>query len=67
MKDVPPSTDDRRPKGAADEARSRHAANFATHGLLKAKLIDDLDLDQALRITAEELLVRLVMDNRPSA
>jgi hypothetical protein len=48
-----------------DAIWSRSVANLAVAALLNAKLIKSEDLDRGAAIVAEEILVRLALQDRP--
>lgn len=49
---------------AADAAWSRKVAVLAVDSLVEAKIVARVDFDRAVDIVAEEILVRLTMDDR---
>jgi len=50
-----------------DKAWSQHIASLSVHTLVQAGIVAKTDLDRALEIVAEEVLVRLSFEDRPNA
>lgn len=54
-------------QGKIDEAWSRSVAALAVHGLTAANIVHEADAERAVAIVAEEILVRLCLQDRPDA
>jgi len=52
-------------QGEIDTAWSRSVAELAVGTLMIAKIVGREDLDRAVAIVAEEILVRLALEDRP--
>ena len=52
-------------QGEIDTDWSNSVAELAVAGLIRAKLVADTDYARALAIVAEEILVRLCLEDRP--
>jgi hypothetical protein len=50
-----------------DKAWSRSIASLAVHGLSVARIVAEADIERAVEIVAEEILVRLALEDRPDA
>ena len=54
-------------QGEIDRAWSDAVANLAVSGLMAAKLLPPTEQERAIAIVAEEILVRLALEDRPDA
>jgi hypothetical protein len=54
-------------QGEIDSAWSRHIAILAGDPLVRAKIVAGADLDRAIEIVAEEIGVRLSLEDRPNS
>jgi hypothetical protein len=54
-------------QGEIEKAWSNSVASLAVSGLLVAKLVVAKDQERAIAIVAEEILVRLCLEDRPDA
>ncbi len=54
-------------QGEIDKAWSRSVAALAVHELMAAKIVPQADAERAIGIVAEEIFVRLSLDDRPDA
>ena len=55
------------PSSATDKEWSQSIAQLVADLLVRAKLIDQSDFDRAVAIAAQDIYVRLAMQDRPGA
>jgi hypothetical protein len=53
-------------QGEIDAAWSRQVAILAVDALMRAKIVASTDLERAIEIDTEEIIVRLSLEDRPN-